>query len=123
QDVLDMDQRLGGDMSLNTPLVEGDGSGEWQDLLVDDHASQETTLAEGEESDMRRAALSEALRVLNDRERGIFFGRHLSDDPITLEALADRYGVSRERVRQIEMRAFQKVQSAVKSRVAAAAMH
>ena len=122
QDVVDMDQRLDGDMSLNTPLREGDGAGEWQDWLVDDRASQEATLVESEESDMRRAALREALRLLNDRERGIFVGRRLADDPITLDALADKYGVSRERVRQIEMRAFQKVQDAMKSRVAAAAV-
>jgi RNA polymerase sigma-32 factor len=123
QEVVDMDQRLGGDMSLNAPLREDDGAGEWQEQLADEHASQEATLAASEESDMRRAALREALRVLNDRERGILVGRHLSDDPITLEALAGKYGVSRERVRQIEARAFQKVQDAVKSRVAATALH
>jgi RNA polymerase sigma-32 factor len=122
QDVVDMDQRLDGDMSLNTPLREDDGSGEWQDWLIDDHASQEATLVESEESDMRRAALREALRLLNDRERSIFVGRRLSDQPITLDALAEKHGVSHERVRQIEMRAFQKVQDAVKSRVAAAAV-
>jgi RNA polymerase sigma-32 factor len=123
QDVVHMDQRLDGDMSLNAPLREDEGSTEWQDLLADDRANQEATLVQGEESDMRRAALREALCVLNERERSIFVGRQLSDDPDTLEALAGKYGVSRERVRQIEARAFQKVQHAVKSRIAAAAVH
>jgi RNA polymerase sigma-32 factor len=122
-EVVDMDQRLDGDMSLNTPLREGDGSGEWQDWLVDDRASQEATLVETEESGMRGAALREALRLLNERERSIFVGRRLSDQPTTLDALAAQHGVSHERVRQIEMRAFQKVQDAVKSRVVAAAVH
>ena len=80
---------------------------------------QETRLAEGEEVDNRRQALVEALTVLNDRERRIFEARRLADDPITLEELADEFGVSRERVRQIEVRAFEKVQKAVKNRVAA----
>ena len=76
-------------------------------------------MAESEESDNRRKALGEALSVLNDRERRIFEARRLADDPITLEELAEEFGVSRERVRQIEVRAFEKVQKAVKSRVAA----
>ena len=118
QAVVEMNQRLDGDLSLNSPLRADDGSAEWQDRLVDDSADQETVLAEGEETDIRQSALHEALHVLNDRERSIFVGRRLRDDPITLEALAHRYGVSKERVRQIETRAFQKVQSAVKSRVA-----
>jgi RNA polymerase sigma-32 factor len=118
QDVVDMNQRLGGDVSLNAPLRDDDRSAEWQDWLVDDSSSQEAALAETEETEIRRTALSGALRVLNDRERSIFVGRRLTDEPITLETFADQYGVSPERVRQIEMRAFQKVQKAVKSRVA-----
>src|SRR5690242_4085923 len=119
QDVIDMNRRLGGDASLNTPIREDGDSGEWQDWLVDEAASQERVLAENEELDNRRKALGEALTVLNDRERRIFEARRLADDPITLEELADEFGVSRERVRQIEVRAFEKVQNAVKNRVAA----
>ena len=118
QDVIDMNRRLGGDASLNTPIREEGDSGEWQDWLVDDAPSQERILAESEELDNRRKALGEALNVLNERERRIFEARRLSDDPITLEELAEEFGVSRERVRQIEVRAFEKVQHAVKNRVA-----
>jgi RNA polymerase sigma-32 factor len=119
QDVVDMNRRLGGDVSLNAPIREDGDSGEWQDWLVDDVSDQETRLAESEEADNRRKALGDALSVLNDRERRIFEGRRLADDPITLEDLAAEFGVSRERVRQIEVRAFEKVQRAVKSRIAA----
>jgi RNA polymerase sigma-32 factor len=119
QDVVEMNRRLGGDVSLNAPIREEGDSGEWQDWLVDESASQEARMAESEESDNRRKALGEALSVLNERERRIFEARRLADDPITLEELADEFGVSRERVRQIEVRAFEKVQKAVKSRVAA----
>ncbi|HEX2655847.1 MAG TPA: RNA polymerase sigma factor RpoH [Xanthobacteraceae bacterium] len=119
QDVIDMNRRLGGDASLNTPIREEGDSGEWQDWLVDDAPSQERILAENEELDNRRKALGEALNVLNDRERRIFEARRLADDPITLEDLADEFGVSRERVRQIEVRAFEKVQNAVRNSVAA----
>jgi len=112
QDVIDMNRRLGGDASLNAPLRE-DGDGEWQDWLADDSDSQEAVLAREEETDNRRAALTKALGVLNERERIIFEERRLKDDPITLEELAERFGVSRERVRQIEVRAFEKVQEAV----------
>jgi RNA polymerase sigma-32 factor len=119
QDVVDMNRRLGGDVSLNSPIREDGDSGEWQDWLVDDSASQESVLAETEELDNRRKALGLALNVLNDRERRIFEARHLADEPITLEELADAFGVSRERVRQIEMRAFDKVQKAVRHQVAA----
>ena len=118
QDVVDMNRRLGGDVSLNAPIREEGESGEWQDWLVDDSASQEARLAESEESDNRRKALGEALSVLNERERRIFEARRLADDPITLEELADEFGVSRERVRQIEVRAFEKVQKSVKNGVA-----
>jgi RNA polymerase sigma-32 factor len=119
QDVIDMNRRLGGDASLNTPIREDGDSGEWQDWLVDDAPSQERILAENEELDNRRRALGEALNVLNERERRIFEARRLSEDPITLEQLAVEFGVSRERVRQIEVRAFEKVQNAVKNRIAA----
>jgi len=119
QDVVDMNRRLGGDASLNTPIREEGDSGEWQDWLVDDTPSQERTLVESEEFGNRKRALGEALSVLNDRERRIFEARRLADEPITLEELAEEFGVSRERVRQIEVRAFEKVQNAVKNRVAA----
>ena len=119
QDVVEMNRRLGGDVSLNTPIREKGDSGEWQDWLVDEISDQETRLAESEEADNRRKALGEALCVLNDRERRIFEARRLGDDPITLDDLASEFGVSRERVRQIEVRAFEKVQKAVKNRVAA----
>jgi RNA polymerase sigma-32 factor len=118
QDVVDMNRRLSGDTSLNAPIREEGDSGEWQDWLVDDHDSQEKVLAENEEFATRRKALSEALSVLNDRERRIFQARRLADEPVTLEELADEFGVSRERVRQIEVRAFEKVQKAVRTRVA-----
>jgi RNA polymerase sigma-32 factor len=114
-----MNRRLGGDVSLNAPIRDEGDSGEWQDWLVDDESDQETRLAESEESDNRKKALGEALTVLNDRERRIFEARRLADDPITLEDLAAEFGVSRERVRQIEVRAFEKVQRAVKNCVAA----
>src|SRR5450755_163093 len=119
QDVIDMNRRLGGDASLNAPLRE-EGEGEWQDWLVDESSSQEAVLADREESDVRLGALKNALGVLNDRERRIFEARRLADDPITLEDLSTEFGVSRERVRQIEVRAFEKVQAAVKAGVALA---
>jgi RNA polymerase sigma-32 factor len=119
QDVVDMNRRLGGDVSLNAPTREEGDSREWQDRLVDEISDQETRLAESEESDNRRKALGEALTVLNDRERRIFEARRLADDQITLADLASEFRVSRERVRQIEVRAFEKVQRAVKNRVAA----
>jgi RNA polymerase sigma-32 factor len=118
QDVVDMNRRLGGDVSLNAPIREEGDSGEWQDWLVDDSASQESRLVEDEELGNRRKALGQALGVLNDRERRIFEARRLADDPITLEDLAGEFGVSRERVRQIEVRAFEKVQKAVRNRLA-----
>src|SRR5271157_4090895 len=119
QDVIDMNRRLGGDASLNAPLRE-DGDGEWQDWLVDDAPDQESVLADREESDVRLDALKRALSVLNPRERRIFEARRLAEEPITLEELSTEFGVSRERVRQIEVRAFEKVQAAVKAGVAKA---
>src|SRR5438876_6303916 len=118
QDVIEMNRRLGGDVSLNAPIREEGDSGEWQDWLVDDSASQESRLVESEEADNRKKALSEALSLLNDRERRIFEARRLADDPIKLEELAVEFGISRERVRQIEVRAFQKVQRTVQIAIA-----
>src|SRR5690242_1327450 len=118
QDVVDMNRRLGGDASLNAAIRDDGDSGEWQDRLVDESSDQETRLAEDEESQNRRKALGDALSVLNERERRIFEARRLADDPITLEDLAAEFRVSRERVRQIEVRAFEKVQKSVKNGVA-----
>jgi RNA polymerase sigma-32 factor len=115
KDVVDMNRRLGGDSSLNAPIRDDGDSGEWQDWLEDQSPSQERILADSEESDNRHKALMQALDVLNERERRIFEARRLADDPITLEQLAEEFGVSRERVRQIEVRAFEKVQQAVKT--------
>lgn len=112
-DVISMNRRLGGDASLNAPLRAEADSGEWQDWLVDDTPDQEELLAESEELGMRRAYLSNALSTLNDRERRIFEARRLAEDPSTLEDLSGEFGVSRERIRQIEVRAFEKVQKAV----------
>jgi RNA polymerase sigma-32 factor len=119
QEVTDMNRRLSGDTSLNAPIRADTESGEWQDWLVDEREDQESVLAQSEESDNRRTALKGALSVLNDRERRIFEARRLADEPVTLEELAAEFGVSRERVRQIEVRAFEKVQQAVMSRVKA----
>jgi len=113
RDVIDMDRRLSGDASLNVPLREGDG--EWQDLLADDADDQEHKLVESEEASKRHDALAASLGVLNPRERRIFEARRLTDDPMTLADLSSELGVSRERVRQIESRAFEKIQHAVKT--------
>jgi RNA polymerase sigma-32 factor len=121
RDLVDMNRRLGGDVSLNSPIREQGDSGEWQDWLVDDTRSQERALIENEELDKRQKALGEALTVLNVRERRIFEARRLEDKPMTLEELAEEFGVSRERVRQIEMRAFEKVKKAVQHRIVAVA--
>jgi RNA polymerase sigma-32 factor len=118
QDVVDMNRRLGGDVSLDAPIREDGNSSEWQDWLVDEHLDQETTLAASEEFGGRRKALASALSVLNDRERRILEARRLAEEPITLQELADEFGVSRERVRQIGVCAFEKVQKSVKNRVA-----
>ncbi|CEF57087.1 RNA polymerase sigma factor RpoH [Acetobacter ghanensis] len=119
QDVVDMNRRMAApDHSLNAPL-KADQENEWQDRLVDDHVNQEEVYAENEEMSGRKALLATALEALNDRERRIFTERRLKDDPATLEELAHDYGISRERVRQIEVRAFEKVQEAMKKEVAA----
>jgi len=119
QDVVDMNRRLGGDASLNAPIREEGDGGEWQDWLVDESDSQESVTAESEELNNRRNALSKSLTLLSERERRIFEARRLADNPMTLEELAEEFSVSRERVRQIEMRAFEKVQRAVQRRVMA----
>jgi RNA polymerase sigma-32 factor len=114
-EVVSMNRRLSGDASLNAPIRASEGeSGEWQDWLVDETPDQEERMAEGEELDNRRQLLRDAMGDLNDRERRIFEARRLAEDPITLEDLSTEFGVSRERVRQIEVRAFEKVQKAVK---------
>ena len=113
QDVVDMNRRMSGDASLNAPIRQEGEGGEWQDWLVDDSASQESRLVASEESDNRLGALRQALSVLNERERRIFEARRLLDDPVTLEELSSEFSISRERVRQIEVRAFEKVQKAV----------
>ncbi|MFC0008496.1 RNA polymerase sigma factor RpoH [Devosia nitrariae] len=112
-EVVSMNSRLSGDASLNSPMRADEGSSEWQDWLVDDTPDQETILGESQEYDERMGLLTGALDVLNDRERAIFQARRLQDNPSTLEELAQQYDVSRERIRQIEVRAFEKVQDAV----------
>ena len=114
EEVVSMNRRLSGDASLNAPIKASEGdSGQWQDWLVDDHDSQEDVLIEQDELDTRRAMLKRAMGVLNDRERRIFEARRLSEDPVTLEDLSTEFDISRERVRQIEVRAFEKVQESV----------
>ncbi len=117
QDVVDMNRRMSGDASLNSPLRE-EGEGEWQDWLVDERATQENVMVAREESDNRHVALRQALDVLNPRERRIFEARRLAEDPETLENLSSEFDISRERVRQIEVRAFEKVQIAVREGLA-----
>jgi RNA polymerase sigma-32 factor len=118
QDVVSMNRRLAApDNSLNAPLRQ-DGEGEWQDWLVDESESQETVLAEREERGGRNALLASALKTLNERERRILVERRLKDNPTTLEDLSKEYSISRERVRQIEVRAFERLQKAMKQQVA-----
>ena len=112
-DVVSMNQRLTGDASLNAPMRADEGASEWQDWLVDDTPDQETTLGESEEFTERMGLLTNAMADLNEREKAIFQARRLQDEPATLEELAQTYNVSRERIRQIEVRAFEKVQEAV----------
>lgn len=114
EDVISMNRRLGGDASLNAPVRSDQESGEWQDWLADETPDQEERLVEAEESSLRKSYLTEALTTLNDRERRIFEARRMSEEPVTLEDLSTEFNVSRERVRQIEVRAFEKVQKAVK---------
>ncbi len=116
-DVLSMNARLSGhDQSLNAPL-KIDGDGEWQDWLEDDRESQESMVANKQEMDQRREMLAKAMKTLNKRERHIVSERRLKDEPATLEELSQEYGISRERVRQIEVRAFEKLQKSMKNQV------
>jgi RNA polymerase sigma-32 factor len=113
-DVVSMNRRLGGDASLNAPVrADMEGGGEWQDWLVDEAPDQEERLVESEELSQRKAYLAKAMDTLNERERRIFEARRLAEEPATLEDLSEEFGVSRERIRQIEVRAFEKVQAAV----------
>ena len=112
-EVIDMNRRLAGsDASLNATIgSDGDGSTQWQDWLEDENSDQAADYAERNELETRRELLAQAMSVLNDRERDILVQRRLADDPVTLEELSDGYGVSRERIRQIEVRAFEKLQA------------
>lgn len=115
-EVISMNRRMAGpDNSLNAPLRQDSEGGEWQDWLVDDSADQETVLGETEEMELRREMLTRAMESLNEREMHILTERRLKDDPATLEDLSQEYGISRERVRQIEVRAFEKLQKAMKA--------
>jgi len=117
QDVINMNRRLASpDHSLNAP-VRADSEGEWQDWLVDDGESQEEELAERQDMSNRRDLLAGALKTLNERERHILIERRLKEEPTTLEELSQQYGISRERVRQIEVRAFEKLQKSMKQQV------
>jgi RNA polymerase sigma-32 factor len=115
QDVVDMNRRLGGDKSINAPLHEDGEVGEWQDHLVDQSPSPEAIVVEQDEKEHQHKALVAAIDVLDNRERRIFEARHLVDEPLTLEDLAAQFKVSRERIRQIEARAFEKVRKAAKN--------
>jgi RNA polymerase sigma-32 factor len=118
QSVVEMNRRLGGDTSLNAPISRDGESIEWQDWLVDESTGQEENFVASQEAEYRHKALIDSLSVLNARERRIFEARRLADEPVTLEELSKEFGVSRERIRQIEVRAFEKVQKSVKNRVA-----
>jgi RNA polymerase sigma-32 factor len=115
QDVIDMNRRLGGDKSINAPLHEDGEAGEWQDRLVDQSPSPEAIVIEQDDKEYQHNALIAAIDVLDDRERRIFEARHLVDEPLTLETLAEKFNVSRERIRQIEARAFEKVRKAARN--------
>ena len=113
EDVISMNRRLSGDAALNAPVRNDGESGEWQDWLVDETPNQEERLAESEELSRRKSYLTTAMKTLNEREKRIFEARRLAETPATLEDLSTEFGVSRERIRQIEVRAFEKVQRAV----------
>jgi RNA polymerase sigma-32 factor len=119
KDVVDMNRRMSGDMSLNSPLRDETGSGEWQDFLPDETASPDILIANEEERDNRSRALVAAMQNLNERERRIIEARRLADDAVTLEALSEEFNVSRERIRQIEVRAFEKLKAGVIKALAA----
>lgn len=115
-EVINMNRRMSGDSSLNAPLrSDADGDGQWQDFLVDNKETQETVLLESQENEMRNGLLGDALMKLNDRERRVIEARKLQDEPATLDDLSKEFKVSRERIRQIEVRAFEKLQKAVKN--------
>ena len=120
EDVVSMNRRLSGDSSLNAPVRSDSEGGEWMDWLVDDTEDQETTLGKNQELERRRDFLKTAMKGLNEREKRIFTARRLSEDSITLEDLSTEFGVSRERIRQIEVRAFEKVQKSVQKAAAQA---
>jgi RNA polymerase sigma-32 factor len=122
QDVVEMNRRLSGDISLNQPVSEEDNSVEWQDRMVEEGSDQEALLAESQELEARRNALHVAVKVLKDRERHIFEARRLADPPCTLDELAAKFFVSRERIRRIENRALQKVERAA-HRIGADKLH
>ncbi len=112
QDVIDMNRRLSGsDASLNATVGSDEGSSQWQDWLEDEDSDQAGAYEEKDEFETRHALLTQAMSVLNDREKDVLIKRRLADEPVTLEELSDSYGVSRERIRQIEVRAFEKLQS------------
>ncbi|WP_424983749.1 RNA polymerase sigma factor RpoH [Maritalea sp. S77] len=113
-DVVSMNERLTGDASLNAPMRSDEGASQWQDWLVDEAPSQEKVLGDSQEYDERMQLLKDAMGVLNEREQKIFEARRLKEPPLTLEELAQEFDVSRERIRQIEVRAFEKVQAEVK---------
>ncbi len=113
EDVISMNRRLSGDAALNAPVRNDGESGEWQDWLVDETPNQEERLAESEELSRRKSYLTTAMKTLNEREKRIFEARRLAENAATLEDLSAEFGVSRERIRQIEVRAFEKVQRAV----------
>jgi RNA polymerase sigma-32 factor len=117
QDVVDMNRRLAGDKSINAPIHDDGEAGEWQDRLVDQSPSPEAIVIEHNDSQYQHSALIAAIDVLDYRERLIFEARHLVDEPVTLEVLAERFNVSRERIRQIEVRAFEKVRKAARNLV------
>ena len=115
EDVISMNRRLGGDSSLNAPLSrDTDGGGEWQDWLVDEEDTPDVAYEQSEEQEMRSKLLHQAMNGLNERERRIFEARRMSDDPMTLEDLSQEFNVSRERIRQIEVKAYEKVEKAVR---------
>jgi RNA polymerase sigma-32 factor len=120
QEVVQMNRRLVGDKSINAPVHEGGETGEWQDRLIDESPSPEAIVLEQDEKGHRLGALMAAVEVLNGRERLIFEARHLAEEPETLEQLAEKFNISRERIRQIEVRAFEKVKKATRSFVAKA---
>ncbi len=115
EDVISMNRRLGGDSSLNAPLSrDTDGGGEWQDWLVDEEDTPDVAYEQSEEQEMRSKLLHQAMNGLNERERRIFEARRMSEDPMTLEDLSQEFNVSRERIRQIEVKAYEKVEKAVR---------